>query len=412
MKTSTILPAALLLPLLSTSLAAQTADHLVGLTRMFQNLRHVDHRACVHLTECNVPMPIMAGLPRWAGGTAWDPTTGGAWFSDGHLLAKVDDQCNSQCAWSLLSMLTPNVYVTGLEVVESRNQLVVLDSEGRLHFFTNACPPVHLSTCFTGLSPGLQQRYAAGLAIDEGQNLVFISYSDFATGDNTIAITGLGNPCAVTCTVTPPSCGTNFGAFTGLAVDWGRRILYATDGDNTMAMEYVPALGCVTFVNYSCCMMPASTDYMVGLAVRPGRETRTGQACGNGACPSCPNVHTLGNDPNLGNGSFHLRLDQAPVGSLAWCIVGAAPCSTIGVLVPPLCGPIFAQPVLGTLGPVPVTGPGVGGCNGSARFAFPLPLDPGLAGWTMSSQCVALCVAAAGLGTGVSNCISFTLQGN
>ncbi|MBM4060229.1 MAG: hypothetical protein FJ265_03895 [Planctomycetes bacterium] len=109
------------------------------------------------------------------------------------------------------------------------------------------------------------------------------------------------------CQFTPPSCGPYFGPPTGLAVDRGRRILHATDGNNTMAMDYVPALGCV-------------------------------------------------------------------------------------------------------LGPNVVTGPG--NCNGSTRFGFPLPGNATLAGWTMSSQCIAVCSAAAGIGTAVSNCISWTLQGN
>jgi len=66
--------------------------------------------------------------------------------------------------------------------------------------------------------------------------------------------------------------------------------------------------------------------------------------------------------------------------------------------------------VLGSPGPNPTIG--IGQCSGSTSFAFPLPLNPGLAGWTLSSQCVAFCVTSAIQGTAVSNCLSFVLQGN
>ncbi|MBM4063626.1 MAG: hypothetical protein FJ265_21385 [Planctomycetes bacterium] len=411
--TKTTLLAALALPFLSTSLVAQTSDHLVGLTRLVPHLRHFDHRSCSY-SQCVVQMPSAMPLPRWAGGTAWDPVTSGAWVTDGKQLGKFSDACVMQCQPRPILSLSPTAYMTGLEVAEGRNQLVILDSEGWLHFYGNTCPPGFQSMCNTGLVPAPTQTNTSGLAIDEGLGLVFISYCDFATGANSIAVSDLQNPCMILCQFTPPPCPSIFDAITGLAVDWGRRILYATDGSGTMAMEYTPyspITGCVTIINWTCCPGGYTPDHLVGLAVRPARETSMGQPCGNGACPPCPNVHSLGNDPNLGNAQFHLRLDQAPVGSLAWCLIGAGPCSAPGVQPPPLCGPVYTQPLLGTLGPNPVIGPG-GPCTGSTRFAFPLPLNATLAGWTLSSQCVAICAAAAGIGTAVSNCISWTLQGN
>jgi hypothetical protein len=153
-----------------------------------------------------------------------------------------------------------------------------------------------------------------------------------------------------------------------------------------------------------------AVDPMVGLAVRPGRATSMGNPCANGVCPACPMVHSLGNDPNLGNAFFRLDLDQAPASSLAWCIFGTGPCNAPGVSGPPLCGPIFATPALGSLGPNP-TG-GLGPCAGSTNFSFPLPPWAGLAGWTISSQCVVLCVSGGSIGTSISNCLSYTLQGN
>lgn len=415
MNTTTLL-AALSLPLLAATfaapLAAQTPDHLVGITRAFPNLRHVDHWACMPLGQCPVPMPNAMAFPPYAGGTGWDPVRSGAWVTNGMLLAKVDDNCAMMCPPMPIPTLPPNAFATGLEVVESQNELLILDSFGNLHTYTNTCPPNPIFVCNTGLAPAAIQRATSGLAVDEGQGFVFMSYSDFANGNNVIAVSMLANPCQVLCRFQVPQCLANFGAVTGLAVNWARRTLYATDGANTIAMQYAWNGQCMNILNANCCPMPApAADPMIGLAVRPGRATSVGNPCANGACLPCPMDHTLGNDPNLGNAFFRLDLDQAPSGSLAWCIIGAAPCSAPGVVAPPLCGPIFATPVLGSLGPNP-TG-GTGGCTGNTAFSFPLPLAPGLAGWTLSSQCVALCVSTTtGIGTAVSNCLSWTLQGN
>ncbi|MBM4062641.1 MAG: hypothetical protein FJ265_16320 [Planctomycetes bacterium] len=403
--------ASLCLPVLAPMLLAQTPDHLVGLTRFTPNLRHIDHWACLPMGQCPVPMPTPIVLPPYAGGTAWDPVTSGAWVTNGLQLAKVDDHCAVQCPPMVIPMPGLNAVATGLDVVERQNRLLILDSMGLLHTFTNTCPPNPIATCNTGLAGGLPQRFTSGLAVDEGLGLVFMAYCDFTTGANSIAVSLLANPCQVLCHLTPPPCPTAFGPITGLAVNWARRILYATDGNNTMAMGYAPSpIGCVQIVSVNCCNLPVAADPLVGLAVRPGRASSMGQPCGNGACLPCPMNHRLGNDPNLGNAFFRLDLDQAPTGSLAWCLIGAAPCSVPGVLVPPLCGPVFALPVLGSLGPNPTIG--IGQCSGSTSFAFPLPLNPGLAGWTLSSQCVALCVTGAIQGTAVSNCLSFVLQGN
>ncbi len=410
MKTTTLMTA-LALPFLTTGLAAQTPDHLVGFTRAMANLRHVDHWACAPLGQCPVPMPGAMAFPLYAGGTAWDPVTSGAWVTNGLLLAKIGDNCLMQCPPMPIPTLPPNAFATGLEVVESQNQLLILDSLGNLHTYTNTCPPNPMGVCNTGLVPGPVQMFTSGLAVDEGQGLVFFSHCDFATGANFIAVSLLAAPCNVLCRFPVQPCAALFGTITGLAVNWARRTLYATDGINTMALQYLWNGQCVNIVNVNCCAMPGPVaDPMIGLAVRPGRATAVGAPCANGVCPACPMNHSLGNDPNLGNAFFRLSLDQAPSGSLAWCLIGTGPCALPGTLVPPLCGPIYATPVLGSLGPNP-TGGG-GGCTGATNFAFPLPLAPGLAGWTLSSQCIALCVAGGAIGTSVSNCLSWTLQGN
>lgn len=409
---STKSAAALSLLLAAVSLPAQTPDFLIGFTAL-NNLRQVDHPNCAILAQCPAPMPAIAVLPPYAGGNGWDPVRPGTWVTDGLLLAKFSDACALMCPPQPIPTLGPNAFATGVEVVESQNQVWIIDSLGNLHTYSNTCPPQPLGVCNTGLVPMAPQTFTSGLAVDEGNGYVFISHCDFTTGANFIAVSRLNNPCQVLCRVPVPPCVVPFGTIRGLTVNWGRRTLFATDGFNTMALRYVPGPQCVQFVVASCCTLPVlGPDPMVGLALRPGGATSMGGACANGTCPPCPMLHSLGNDPNLGNAAFHLRLDQAPVGNLAWCLIGTGPCTAPGVAPPPLCGPVFTPtPLLGTLGPN-VVGPGSAICGGSTAYPFPLPAAPGLAGWVISSQCVALCTSGLGTGTAVSNCLSFMLQGN
>lgn len=397
--------------LVTTYVSSQTPDHLVGLTRVAPALRHHDHWNCQPLNVCPVPLPAAGIAAATAGGTGWDPVRSGAWVTNGTSLALVGDNCNMLCPPVPIPTLGGNVFATGLDVVESGNRILVLDNTGRIHTLSNTCPPVTISVCNTGLLTGLNQ-VVTGLASDEGNGYTFIAVTNPATGNNRIAVAALNNPCQVLC-ILPVllPCTTAFGSITGLACDWGNRWIYATDGLTTIAIRYAVAPNCPVILNIDCCASPIIVaDPFVGLAVRTGRATSHGQPCGNGACPSCPMVHTLANDPNLGNAQFALDLQQAPVNSLAWCLIGVSACSNAGLVVPPLCGPIYTGPLLGTLGPNSTLGFGV--CNGSTSFSFPLPAWPGLAGWTMSSQCISLCVTGPNIGTAISNCLSFTLQGN
>jgi hypothetical protein len=118
-------------------------------------------------------------------------------------------------------------------------------------------------------------------------------------------------------------------------------------------------------------------------------------------------VHTLAGNPNLGNGSFALRLIGAPSGSMAVTALQIGTCIAPGTLIPGLCGPVWMFPPLwGSLGP---NFPAGLGCNAATQFPLPLPALPAFAGLPIASQCVALC---AGGGTSMSNCLSWVLQGN
>ncbi len=408
-RTSLLLIAA---PMLAGVLSAQSPSNLIGITRFAPSLRQVDHAACAPLGQCAIALPGPALPPPFAGGTAWDPKRSGAWVTNGFALAKFDANCAPQCPPAPIPTLGPNAVATGLEVSESLDRILIVDSQGNLHAYTNTCPPAPISVCNTGLVQA-GSRVTTGLAIDEDLGLVFIAYVDAAVGMNSVVVTRLSNPCQIVCQLPVAPCFPGFGTLSGLACDWGTRTLYGTDGSSTVALGYAPAtaIGCVAWTGQTCCPQPPVADPMVGLAIRPGGATSHGTPCANGTCAPCPSVHSLRNDPSLGNAAFQLGLDQAPAGSLSWCLIGAGPCAAPGVLLPPLCGPVYATPVVGTLGPNPTGGLG-GPCSGSTSFAFPLPPSATFAGWTLSSQCVSLCVSGGAIGTAVSNCLSFTLQGS
>ena len=368
MKASSLL--SLVLPALATLLPAQTPDHLVGITRATPALRHQIHAACTILNQCALPgMPGSVGLPPFVGGTAWNPARSGAWVSNGLRIGQYDDNCAVMC------------------------------------------PPNPLGVCNTGLLPTAIGNVTSGLAVDEAEGLVFISFPQFPGGLNRIVVTQIGAPCTPVATFLAPPCFAAFGPILGLACDWGKSILYATDGTSTIGMNYVWAAPMLNVVGITCCPPIAVNEPMIGLAIRPGRETSTGQPCANGSCPPCPQVHSLRNDPNLGNLVFTLGLDQAPAGAFSWMLLGSGPCLAPGVTIAPLCGPIYTLGYLGSLGAVP-TGGGLFPCDGQASFDVPLPSAPALAGAVFSSQCLTLCLGGGVLGYGLSNCISWELQGN
>jgi hypothetical protein len=350
----------------------------------------------------------------WAGGTAWDSARSGAWICNGAVIALVDDACNYLCPPMPVPLPAAAGVITGLDNAEGMNLLWMTDSLNNVYQFRPTCPPQLVSACSL---PGPIALNAAltSVAVDEQSRIVFYTHANFTTGQTQILVAPVAAPCQVFQTVPLPQCSTTanqMGPITGSAVDWYRNILYVTDGNNTEAIRYTMTPAGVVFGATSCCFPPSLTlDRMVGLAVRPGRETPFGQGCANGSCPNCPMVHGLVNDPNVGNTAFALDLRSAPASSLAWCIVGAGPCGP-GPTVYPLCGQVHTPNILGTIGPVFTTF-GIG-CGGSAVFALPLPLIPSLCGSVISSQCAVLCPGSSTtnpFGTSLSNCVTFLLQG-
>lgn len=389
------------------AIPAQTSNHLVGLTRVGSDLRHQSHAACAQLAICSpAGFPSGAGQPPSAGGTAWDSRRSGAWISEGNFLALVDDNCAYICPPFVAPIPAAN-YIVGLEVVEKLDQLWAIDNTGLLHRFAlTSCPPAPLAPCAVGF---VNPFVTTGLAVDELSGIVFYGRTDPVTGANFVVTAPEALPCAPVQLLPVPPCAVAMGPWTGLAVDAGARVIYATDSLRTVGIAYqVIGAAVIAVTGMNCCPpVAAGADPLVGLAVRPGRATATGASCTNGTCAACPMNHGTVGDSVLGNNDFALRLANAPAGSLAWCFVGAGPCWLPGAAVPPLCGAVHLPGVLGTLGANFV--PGAAGC-GTTDFALPLPSSSVLAGAVMSSQCLVFCPAGVG-GFGLSHCLSFELQG-
>ncbi len=399
--------------ILAAAAAAQTPDNLIALTRNTPLLYQRDHQSCTMLPFCNPPLPPAPAIP-FAGGTAWDPIRNAAVVSNGFLIAEVDpNTCAVICPPSPAPTVSPNAVVTGLEFVETLNQIWMLDSFGALTQMQYACPPVVLSVCNTGL-PLTATNATGGLAVDEVHRIVFYSYTDWVANTNVIHIASMANPCLTTQIVVPFSCLTTtpLRGITGLAADGCRSQLYITDGVQTICWRYAVAAGpVVAFGPQTCCTLPMpAADPMIGLAVRSGRETSIGSPCANGVCPPCPMIHSLTNSPNLGNAFFQLQLDQAPQNSLIYCAIGLGPCNAVGPVPAPFCGPLLIGPSALTLGPV-ITPPGAP-CSAFVGFTLPLPMNPTFCGIVASSQCLGVCVAGGALGFSMSNCISWELQSN
>jgi hypothetical protein len=401
-----------LLPLLAVEAVAQGPQTLVGLTRFSPAIRQQSIN-CQVLSNCFVTaMPPAANA--FAGGIAWDPVRSGTWITNGRKLAKVDDDCNVQCGvFPMPSITNATTFITGLETVDMFDQLWSIDNTGRIRMFTNTCPPQLVDSCQSMLTPtpSPNHRVTTAIGIDEGIGLVFLAYSNLSTGTSKIAINDLSDPCVQFEIIDAPQCLSTFGPITGLACDWGAQMLYASNGVTTARMNYAWSGSNLVVLSTDCCPGIAVLDPTVGITIHPSQATSVGSSCNNGSCPNCPMIHSLRNDPVVGNMDFHLSVDGAFGNSFSFCMIGDSPCNPAGIAIPPLCGPVLVGGYVGYLGPNLITG-GTSVCGNSSHFSLPLPPIPALVGDVYSSQVLNLCVGAGGsLGFAMSNCLSWELQG-
>lgn len=406
----------LLLPGLAALGTAQVETQLAGLTRNTAALRFQGGNCTAINLGCPTGLP--ATVAAWAGGTGYDAQSGEFWVSEGTVVARVSPR---NCAVSCGPWPAPGIagVVTGLEVVETENKLLVLDSMGTLTTLSlsGSCNgPQLLGSCGTGLAP-VGQRVTSGLGYDELRGLAFYSVTDFATGGNQIAVAHLPTTCTPFDRRALPVCGPQFQMARGVAVDACRRVLYVTDGRNLMAIPYAfdPTGPAIVYGIPHCCPATVITaDPLVGLAIRPSPGEAVGQSCNNGSCAPCPTRHTLLTGPVIGNPNLLFHLGEAQDNSLTWLALGFGPCSNTGPVIWPLCGPVLVGGAAATpplvAGPYPVNG--TAPCQASATIVVGWPFDPSLCGTDWSSQFLSLCVGPSStqpFGTAMSNCLSWTV---
>lgn len=404
---------------LAATAPALAQSRLIALTRgVGPSVVQYERSQCRLVDRC-APLGLPAPTTREAGGTAYDPRTGGVWISDGTVLAKVDpDTCRYQCP-PIQAPVTAGSVVTGLAMQESHNRLFIVDSAGVMTTaFVRDCVTV-LSRCRISVSLP-QDHWFSGLAVDEARGLVLYSASNFAgtSVSQAIYVARADDPCNPVCATRMAPCPNStvaLGAITGLAFDPCTSTLIATDGAQFVAADFsFGPSGCIAN-NYRCCGAPVGTIAgNIGLCLRPGGITQHGRACTNGACGLCPGMtQRVVGDPSIGNAEWRFVLENAPPHARAFWALNRGSCQFPGLGVPGFCGPIHVPlaplpPIV--VGPFP-TGGGLAPCDGSATVSVPVPLDTSLCGDDFASQFLLLCFSPTGAGTGLSTCAEFVVGG-
>jgi hypothetical protein len=400
----------LLSVILATTTFAQTPQGLIGLTRTTPRLARADMSTCASQSCAGSLGPAL--LP-YAGGTAHDGMTGLTWVSNGTSMAGFGPStCNLACT-PFAAPVPAGTVLTGLAAYEPTRTLFIADSgNGILRLTLGSCTPaLQFARCVvTGLQPN---HVIGGLAVSDTQDLLFLAGSTWTGAPNSrVYVATRTNPCTVSCSLPVPNCGTlTLGPITGLAFDDCRSVLWLTDGRQVLGLLW-NRVTCTATQVVQCCAPAALGEPFVGLCVEPSHATSLGTSCTSATCAACPQLQqTTRGDPIVNNNFFALRLDGAPAQQRGWLTINTGACVP-GVSLPPFCGPLRV-PLGGfflALGPI-VLG-GTTGCTGSAIAVLSIPNNVTLCGLTMSSQFLVLCQSATGAGTGVSNCLSWTITGS
>ena len=400
--------------LLAAVTTAQSPTNLIGLTHANSLLVKQDAntatcvaRSCATLIP---PTPI-TGQP--AGGTATDGRRSAVWISNGTELRLVDaNTCRDLCP---APILMPGVFtasiVTGLAYYDPADTLFVVDARSRFYRFqpvagATGCTLQGGFVCdASGVHPPGDQ--IAGLAVDDVNGLLYYTSSSFNTAlpNNILYVAPIGNPCNPICRIPIRACGNSLlGAIRGAAYDACKRTTWLTDGRQTAG--YLVSNSACTVQNVACCpLLLPTNDIYVGLCLRPSESQPFGRSCVGAPCQPCPALrHTTTWAPIGGSVSFDLSGAPAPARALLG--IGFGPCQSPGVGLPILCGPIhvfLGPPPAIFAGPFAVNGVG---CNGTLGVRVPVPLNPSLCGFVISSQYILACQGGGALGFAVTNCVN------
>lgn len=406
----TPLQALLLALACAASIPAQTTPELIGITAATPLLRSRDMGSCAERACAPVGFPPMASHPA-AGGSAYDPTRGGVWISDGTMIACSDpDDCRYLCP--PLPLPLPRAFVSGLAVNEIRGRLVVSDTASMIHVYPLSCPlGAPLFSCPASVPSG---HTIGGIATADVLDLVIWSSSDFsgaAPPGNLLYVAPFGRPCSPICSTPLPRCGgVAMGPIHGVAYDQCTRTVWVTDGFKTLGLTLDPSTCALTPTH--CC--PAGgTEPFIGLCVMPSRGTVVGRACLHPACGPCTPTTGIGTvgDPAIGNPAFTVTLDGAPLGVPSWLMLSlGGPCSSAGTRPPaPWCGLLHIDLVLPPILVGPVTTTGSSTCGGSASTTIPIPASLSLCGLHGCAQWIGIC--RGGSGGLLSPALSFAISG-
>lgn len=395
---------------LAVGLCAQTTPELIGVTAATPFVRTRDMAVCRESTCAPLGFPAMAAHPA-AGGTAYDPTRGGVWISNGTMVACTSpDDCRYLCPPALLA--GSRAFVSGLAVDEIRTRLWLTDTANEIHAYELRCP---LTLPLTSCTASVPARHTiGGIATADVEGLVIWSSSDFsgtAPPGNVLHVAPMARPCTPTCSTPLPGCGLSaMGPIHGVAYDQCSRMVWVTDGFKTLGLVLDTRTCALTPTH---CCTPTTTEPFIGLCVKPSRATVSGRACVHPACGPCTPTTSIGTagDPAIGNAAFTVTLSGAPLATTAWLMLSlGGPCVSPGAPAPaPFCGLIVVDLSIPPIVVGPVTTTGLAACTGSAAMRVSVPASLGLCGLHGCAQWIGIC--AAGAGGVLSPGLSFALSG-
>lgn len=390
-------------------LAAQSQPRLIGFTQLMNNLK-TNTSTCA-TQQCAVPGVPVPPSPI-AGGTAYDANRGAVWMTNGFVLGMFDPlNCAPLCPPFALGPILGNALATGLALNENKGIMFLSDNMDRIHVLKPACPMLPGNVCsLVGVLPAGYK--VGGIASDDVNSLLFYAASDWSAAvPNTIVYVAPQNaPCAPICKFQVPNgcIGLTLGHITGVAYQCCRDIVWLTDGRLSMGLAFSKANCSVQLL--TCCAMPGNDRY-VGLCIEPSHPATVGSSCTAPNCAPCATMaHDHVGDPTLGNPSFGLRLVNAPANASSLLVLNLGACNPPGIPIGIFCGPLLVP--LAPTSPITVLMPtgGTTGCTGGGTLNLAIPLNPFFCGITLSSQFLIVCPSAAGIGTGVSNCLSWTIS--